>query len=163
MDTSTHLYYQTRPETTGIEQVLIQMQSSLYTLDLQCSYATQMKLIEETKHLPSLPKLHKQNYEGSYHRTTSIGCLYRLQKETWNPQVAGISISCMIKSREADLKSLDAVKQMKQEARSELAKHWVEIVERWLRLQLQHLEEAMRLMRQLVGEQMWHYAESLEY
>lgn len=152
-----------RPKATGIEQVLGLMKKSLNSLEIQCSYSTQMKLIEETRRLPSLPKVHEQNYESSYHRTTSIGCLSRIQAGNRDRLVVGISIRCMIQSREADLKARDAVNQMKGEAATDIERQWVESVDRYLEDQLRNLEAAMRLMRNLVGEQMWHYAENLEY
>lgn len=142
--------------------VLRHFEQSMYALEIQCSFATQMKLIEETKKLPGLPELHKQNYESSYHRTTALGCLYRILSGERHPHVFGIMIRCMIESEEHDEASANAIRQMEQYAQG-TAERWVQLTRHWHTHQMNTLKQAMRITRSLVGEQMWQYAKGLEY
>jgi hypothetical protein len=146
----------------GYREVLDLMQKSLYALEIQCSFSTQMKLLEETKNLPGLRELHKHNYESSYHRTTALGCLYRILNGERHPHVFGIMIRCMIESEEHDAASEKAVTKMKQFARG-TAEKWVQTVHEWLEQQSSNLREAMSKTRPLVGEHLWRYAQTLKY
>lgn len=146
----------------GFQEVLTHSQQSLYALEVQCSFATQMKLTESTKNLPGLQELHRHNYESSYHRTTAMGCLYRILSGERHRHVVGIMIHCMIESEEHDRASQQAIQQMKQHATG-AAERWVDIVQRWQSQQMRELQEAMQITRGLVGEQFWRYAMGLEY
>jgi hypothetical protein len=146
----------------GFREVWDLLQRSLFALEVQCSFATQMKLLEETKSLPGLRELHKHNYETSYHRTTALGCLSRIQNGERHPHVYGIMIRCMLESEEHDAASEKAVKKMKQFARG-TAEKWVTTVEEWLGQQMAGLQEAMEKTRPLVGEHIWRYAQTLKY
>ncbi|MBO8157035.1 MAG: hypothetical protein H0Z32_11295 [Bacillaceae bacterium] len=144
----------------GLVQVLHHLQNSMYALQVQCSFTSQMKLYPDTKNLDGLEKLHKYNYKSSYHRSTAIGCLYRILNGEKHRYVYGIMINCMFQAKKYDKKSIEAFEKMKEDAaNSEKATRWIQTVNQWLNAQSNELKLAMKAARQTLGKEMWEYGE----
>lgn len=144
------------------EHVFQNMSHCNYAEQVFCSLTTEMQYLPAFKNNPELQKLHKENYETSYHQNTAAGNLQRLMvgAKTHEQEkiLVLITVKCMLEAKNHQSKAEDALKSLsapqEHQAWLDAAHHWHHMRHRWLKA-------ATKELRAAIPPKWWSEAEAI--
>lgn len=143
----------------GYADVLSQVEQSIKAEQVFCSIVTQMKYLPQFTGQAALNKVHRENYETSYHRNTAAGNLERLVFGESDELLILMTVECFIEARQHDKTAAASLEKIV--ATSSEDQQWIIVATEWHKRRRQYLKSAARLLSTLIGPELWNKGASL--
>lgn len=103
-----------KPSSDNFQVILNHLEQSIHAEQFICSIVTEMKYMPPFKNQIALKKIHKENYQTSYHRNTADGNLKRLISGAGQSehQLVLMTVECFLEADEHDQNIEDALQLM---------------------------------------------------
>ncbi|GMA59569.1 hypothetical protein NZD89_08565 [Alicyclobacillus fastidiosus] len=144
---------------TGYADVLNLVEQSIKAEQVFCSIVTQMKYLPQFKGQTALNIVHRENYETSYHRNTAAGNLERLVTGESDELLILMTVECFIETRQHDKIAGTSLGNIV--VTSSEDQQWIIVATEWHKQRRQYLKSAARVLRTLIGPELWNKGASM--
>lgn len=148
-----------KPLNGHFAEVLRQVKASIRAEQVFCSIVTEMKYLPQFKSQSALETVHKENYETSYHRNTAAGNLRRIVSGEQEQLLILMTIECFIEAAHHDKNAENALNAII--GTNPDGQQWIETAAKWHEQRVMHLKRAKKLLRSIVGPELWSQGAAL--
>ncbi|MDB5085451.1 MAG: hypothetical protein JWN30_2337 [Bacilli bacterium] len=148
-------------ESSIFSRVLQHVERSIHFEQVFCSIVTEMKYMAPFQNQAGLQRVHKENYETSYHRNTAAGNLKRLTAGAGASatQLILMTVECFLEAQEHDQNAEQALGSMT--ASNPQEQSWLDAAQEWHLKRKEELQIAAQILRESIPADLWNQGAAL--